>query len=104
MEVNTMSEMSVLRRANGEPFTEEINGRRVIPVWSSEQEVARYKERNPELITFSPSRLTRFLSNKAGTALGNGAEFFLLSNDDHDANLDDGKPISLEEILSRLER
>jgi hypothetical protein len=104
MEVNTMSEMSVLRRANGEPFTEEINGKRVIPVWSSEQEVARYKERNPELITFLPARLTRFLSNKAGTALGNRAEFFLLSNDDHDANLDDGKPISLEEILSRLER
>jgi hypothetical protein len=103
MEVNPMSDMSVLRRANGEPFTEEINGKQVIPVWSSEQEVARYKERNPELMTFLPSRLTRFLST-AGTVLGDGAEFFLLSEDDHDANLDDGRPISLEEILPRLER
>jgi hypothetical protein len=104
MEVNTMSEMSVLRRANGEPFSEEINGKRVIPVWSSEQEVARYKERNPELITFLPSQLTRFLSNKAWMAFSNGAEFFLLSEDDHDANLDDGRPMSLKEILPRLER
>ncbi len=96
-----MSEMLVLRRANGEPFTEEINGKQVIPVWSSEQEVARYKERNPELITFLPARLTRFLSNKARTVFGSGAEFFLLSEDDHDANLDDGRSISLEEILPR---
>lgn len=93
-----MSDVLVLRRANGEPFTEEINGKQVIPLWSSEEEVARYKERNPELITFLPARLTGLLNTKSRTTFGAGAEFFLLSEGDHDANLDDGKPISLEEL------
>jgi hypothetical protein len=52
-----MSEMYVMRRANGDLFTEEIEGRLLIPVWSSRETVARYKERNPKLINFLPARL-----------------------------------------------
>ncbi|HSE38915.1 MAG TPA: hypothetical protein VLG74_16560, partial [Blastocatellia bacterium] len=59
-----MSEMFVMRRADGEPFTEEINGERVVPLWSSEDALARYKERNPELLTFLPTRLTPSLLNR----------------------------------------
>lgn len=97
-----MSEMFIMRRANGDLFTEELNGRMRVPVWSSEEALARYKERNPELMIFFPTRLTGFLIDKIRGGLGSegGAEFFLLDEDDPDANLDDGKPIPLEEIFS----
>lgn len=43
-----MNDMLVLRRADGELFTEEINGKQVIPLWSSAEEVARYIGTQPE--------------------------------------------------------
>src|SRR5215216_2359308 len=96
-----MSDVFVMRRANGDLFTEEINGRLRIPVWKSEEAVARYRERNPELITFLPMRLSRPSIKKAVSGLGSVGvtEFFLISEDDPDADLTDGKPISLEEIF-----
>lgn len=95
-----MSEMFVMRRADGKPFTEEINGELVVPLWSSEDALARYKERNPELLTFLPTRLTPSLLNsiRSGLAGAGTRGFFLLPDDDPDADLDDGKPISLESI------
>ncbi len=94
-----MSELFVMRRANGDLLTEEINGKLVIPVWSGREAVARYKERNPELMIFLPARLDRSTMKK-GTS-GRGAEgtthFFLLSDDAPDAYLDDGRLITLEE-------
>ena len=101
-----MSEMFVMRRANGDLFTEQMNGRMRIPVWSSEEALARYKERNPELMIFLPTRLTNALVDKirSGPVREGGAEFLLLDEDDPDANLDDGKPIPLEEIFSGVER
>lgn len=100
-----MSEMFVMRRADGDLFIEEINGKRVAPVWSSEEGLARYKERNPELMTFLATRLTRSLINRLESGqTGEGAiGFFLLSEDDPDADLDDGRPISLEEIFPESE-
>ena len=96
-----MSDVYVVRRANGDLFTEEINGRLRIPVWKSEEAVARYRERNPELITFLPQRMSRPLMMKVASGLGSERtmEFFLLSEDDPDADLTDGKPVSLEEIF-----
>ena|SRR5438105_8874258 len=96
-----MNEMLVLRRADGELFTEEINGKQVIPLWSSAEEVARYKERNPTLITLLPTQLSGALRNKSKSIGAKGAEFFLISEDNHDASLDDGRTVSLEEIISR---
>ena len=96
-----MSEMFVLRRANGDLFTQEINGKLGIPVWSNEEMVNRYRERNPELMTFVGARLTRSLIDKIGNRLGNEGtvDFFSLAEDDPDADLENGRPISLEEIL-----
>lgn len=96
-----MSDAYVMRRANGDLFTEEINGRRHIPVWKSEGAAERYRERNPELLTFLPLRLSRPLMKKITSGLGNEGttEFFLLSEDDPDADLTDGVPVSLEEIF-----
>ena len=100
-----MSEMFVMRRADGDLFTEEIDGKLIVPLWSSEDALARYKERNPELMTFLPARLTRSLLNRIGSGLaGKGTTgFFLLAEDDPDADLDDGRPISLEGITLESE-
>ena len=105
MEVNRMSEMFVGRRADGELFTERIDGKWIVPLWSSKDALARYKERNPELLTFLPARLTgslldRIRSGQAGPEI---TAFFLLTDDDPDADLDDGRPISLDGITLESE-
>ena len=96
-----MSELFVMRRANGNLFTEEINGKLVIPVWSSAEAVARYRERNPELMTFLPARLDRPAMNRVKSGLGTEGttQLFLLSEDAPDAYLDEGRLITLEEIF-----
>ncbi len=96
-----MSDVFVMRRANGDLFTEEIDGRLCVPVWRSEEAVARYRERNPELITFLPMRFTRSVMKRITSGLGNEGttEFFLLDDRDPDADLKDGKPISVGEIF-----
>jgi hypothetical protein len=96
-----MSELFVLRRANGNLFTQEINGKLVIPVWSSRDTVARYKERNPELMIFLPARLDRSTIKKVKSGPGDegAAQFFLLSEDAPDAYLDEGRLITSEEIF-----
>src|SRR5215216_3423380 len=96
-----MSEMYVMRRANGDLFTAEIDGRSQIPIWISLEAATRYRERNPELMTFLPARLSRPLMRKIQSGLGREGtkEFLLLSGDAPDAYLNDGRPISLEEIF-----
>jgi hypothetical protein len=95
-----MNDMFVMRRANGDVFSEEIDGKPRVPVWSSEEGLARYKERNPELLTFLPARLTRTLMAKIGSGLaGEGATFLLLDEDNPAADLDVGKLLPLEGIL-----
>jgi hypothetical protein len=100
-----MSEMYVMRRANGDLFIEDVNGRPQIPVWSGLEAVARYKERNPELMTFLPAKLSRPLIRKIQSGLGSEGtkEFLLMSEGAPDAYLNDGRPISLEEIFSEGE-
>lgn len=101
-----MSEMFVMRRADGNLFTEETNGKLSIPLWSSEEALARYKERNPELMTFLPTRLTRSLLDRLGSGRADEGTpgFFLVAEDDPSADLDEGRPISLEEIFPASER
>jgi hypothetical protein len=96
-----MNGMFVMRRANGELFSEEIGGTRRVPLWSSEDSVARFKERNPELIIFNPTRFTRalFESFKKRTGSDHAPELFLLSEDAPDADLESGRPITLEEVF-----
>ena len=96
-----MSELFVMRRANGDLFTEEINGKLVIPVWSGRDAVARYKERNPALMIFLPARLDRSTMKKVTNGRGTEGttQFFLLSDDAPDAYLDEGRLITLEEIF-----
>ena len=97
-----MSELFVMRRANGNLFTREINGELVIPVWSSRETVARYKERNPELRIFLPARLDRPTIKRVtgGFGIEGSTQLFLLSEDAPDAYLDEGRLIAMEEIIS----
>lgn len=100
-----MGGVFVMRRANGDLFTEAIDGRLRVPVWSSEQALERYKERNPELMIYLPTRLTRSLIDRVGSKLGGSTpEFFLLPDDEPDADLESGRPITLEEIFPGSER
>jgi hypothetical protein len=95
-----MSTMYVMRRANGDLFTKETKGRVRIPIWSSEDAVARYKAHNPELAVFLPTRLERSVLKKV-TEIGSagGTEFFLLSDDSPSARLFDGRLIKPEELF-----
>jgi hypothetical protein len=96
-----MSEMFVGRRADGGLFAEDKNGTLKIPMWSSQEALARYRERNPVLMTFLSTPLTSSLINKllSGFEDSRIPEFILLHDDDPDADLEDGTPISLDEAL-----
>ena len=93
-----MAEMLVMRRANGDLFSREINGQPRIPVWSTRAACARYRERNPELLTYVPARLDEALIRR----ILDGARqvtFFLIAEDAPDASLDRGKVVSPDELL-----
>lgn len=96
-----MSDVYVMRRANGDLFTEETDERLIIPVFKNVEAAARYRERNPELMTFLPMRVNRPLISKLIGRLGSErtAEMILLTEDDPDADLTDGVPVPLEEIF-----
>ena len=100
-----MDELYVMRRANGDLFAKQINGKLVIPVWSSGEGIARFKARNPELVIFLPVRLDRSLIQriKGGLLDVGTTEFFLLSENDPDAHLDEGKYIKLDELFPEVQ-
>src|SRR4026208_1059378 len=99
-----MGDVYVMRRANGDLFTEEVQGKVRIPVWSSRDAADRYKARNPELNVFLPARLDRLLLNKIKTLNNEGpVEFFLLLEEDPNASLYEGRPIMPEEIFPEHE-
>jgi hypothetical protein len=92
--------MLVMRRANGDLFTEVVDGRIRIPVWSDSDAVERFKARNPELMIFLAVPLTRSIVQKSRQKLdNNNIEFFLLSDTAPSARLDDGEPINVEEVF-----
>jgi hypothetical protein len=87
-----MAEMLVMRRANGDLFTEAIGGQPRIPVWLSRAAVFRYRERKPELLTALPARLDDSLTKRIVSDIGRErhATFFPLSEDAPDAYLSRG--------------
>jgi hypothetical protein len=97
----TMGDMYVMRRANGDILTVEAQGKKRIPVWTSEDSVTRYKALNPELIFYWPVKLNRDVITRATrkALIGEPAEFFLLSTKTPDAQLEDGEPVTLEQVL-----
>jgi hypothetical protein len=98
-----MGDVYVMRRANGDLFTEEVQGKIRIPVWSSRDTADRYKARNPELSVFLPTRLDRLLFNKIKTLREESAGFFLLLEEDPNADLYEGRLIMPDEIFPEKE-
>lgn len=96
-----MRELFVLRRANGDLYTEQAGEELRVPVWSSRESVERYRERNPALRVFFPARLERRLLTKAlgGNGARRDAAPFLLSEDSPDASLSDGRTVGIDELL-----
>jgi hypothetical protein len=96
-----MSELYVMRRANGDLFTLEAEGERCIPVWPSKEAAVRYKARNRELLVFFPVRLDRSILLRAAAGPQSLAlpRFLLLPEDSPDANLYEGRPVAIEEIF-----
>jgi len=96
-----MAEMLVMRRANGDLFGKEINGQPRILVWSSRAACARYRVRNPELLTYMPARLDEALLRQLanGTNGARHATFFLISEDAPGASLDRGRSLAPDELL-----
>ena len=98
-----MSEMLVMRRANGDLLTEEIGGQRYIPAWTSIEALLRYRERNPQLMIYLPLHINRSLLTKvaASSDAGSPTRFFVLSDDSPEAELSDGTPVILDDVLSQ---
>lgn len=96
-----MAEMLVMRRANGDLFGKEINGQPRILVWSSRAACARYRARNPELLTYLPARLDDALMQRIvdGANGARHATFFLIAEDAPDASLERGSMVSPDELL-----
>jgi hypothetical protein len=103
-----MSDLFVMRRANGDLFTEVVGGKVVVPVWKGRDSAERYKARNPELIFFLPAPLdNRLLTGRFLNKLDSKetpAELFLLAGDDPEAELDDGRPFSPQEVMAITEQ
>ena len=99
-----MGDVYVMRRANGDLFTEEVRGKVRIPVWSSRDAADRYKARTPELSVFLPARLDQLLLNKIKTFDKEGpVEFFQLLEEDPNARLYEGRTIMPDEIFPEQE-
>jgi hypothetical protein len=94
-----MNNIFVMRRANGDLFTERVRDVVVVPVFEDRDTVDRYKARNPELMLYFPARLDKSILASA-TRSKESREFFLLSPDAPDADLDQGKLISSDELAS----
>jgi hypothetical protein len=98
-----MNDLFVMRRANGDLFTEEVDGRVVLPVWSGRDSVERYRERNPRLMIYFPAPLdAKTLKTASSGQLP--LEYFLLEEGDPDADLEEGRMISPDEVLLLTKR
>ncbi len=56
-----MATYYVLRRANGDILTLEVDGVSYVAVWASEQDLRRSKSANPDLMVYVPAPLERRL-------------------------------------------
>lgn len=94
-----MSAYYILRKANGDILTVEIEGKKHIAVWDSDTAVRRSKRANPELIVYVPAVLDHQLIERKFPNLD--VPFFLV--DSRDPDLQTGRQISGDELLAEPE-
>jgi hypothetical protein len=93
-----MSTYYVLRKANGDILTVEVEGKQYIPVWDSEIGLRRSKRANPDLIVYVPAPADRRLIERKFPKLD--VPFFLI--DSEDVDLQTGREISRDEVFGEL--
>jgi hypothetical protein len=98
--VDQSDQLTMMRRANGEPFTLMLKGRAHLALWRSLQSARYYKARNPELLVFSPAPVASPFGQKSLDALQSEDVGLFLLTDTGRARLGDGRRISWEEIKS----
>jgi len=92
-----MASYYVLRRANGDILTLDVNGTPHIAVWDSEEGVRRSKRANPELVVYVPAQIG---DHSIGRKLARmSAKFFLVDSSDPD--LTTGREISRDELFGQ---
>ncbi|MBI3951568.1 MAG: hypothetical protein HY314_14045 [Acidobacteria bacterium] len=94
-----MSTYYILRKANGEILTIDVEGKTYIPVWDSESAVRRSKRANPDLIVYVPVQLDRRWIERRFSNLQ--VPFLLV--DSRDPDLQTGREIDPAELFEQPE-
>lgn len=94
-----MSAYYVLRKANGDILTVDIEGTTYIAVWDSEVGVRRSKRANPDLLVYVPTAADRRLMERQFPHLDR--PFFLV--DSRDPDLHTGRQIDHTELFGEIE-
>ena len=98
-----MTYFFVMRRANGEFFTESLAGVQSLPIWPGILTLEKYKIFNPELDLFLPAHLNDpRINSKLKSLEKSGMKFLLMTSDDPSPDLSDGTPTTLGEIESLM--
>jgi hypothetical protein len=91
----------LMRLANGEVFTIHIDGNEYVAIWPDEESAMRYKERNPDLLTYLPARIDgRMVERKLRPlATLRPLRFWLLDATDPAADLYSGRIVEWPAVL-----
>ena len=93
-----LSQLTIMRRANGDLFAVRRKGRALIALWPSLQSALRYKARNPELLVFLPALAASPFGRKSLAALQEENTGLFLLTGTGGAQLADGHEIEWKEI------
>lgn len=93
--------MYAMRRANGDWFALEVDGKSRVPVFRSLDEAWRARAHNPELMLFRPALLDEHaLEEMATLDEGGTASFWLVDEEDTGADLRRGYPLEYVQLIS----
>ena len=94
-----MSDLYAMRRANGDWFALEENGRLLVPVFHSSHDAIMARLRTVEMLLFSPIALDACLLNEMRDGPSE-IDFCMVNNPF--ANLKQGNPLQRAEVLSLI--
>jgi hypothetical protein len=100
--VDKIEPLTMMRRADGRPFTLKVKGQEHLALWSSLQSAVRYKKRNPQLLIFIPASTASPFGQKSLIALRKENLGLFLLVDAGGAHLSDGRKITWEELDTRM--
>lgn len=94
-------EMYGMRRANGDWFAMDVDGRMRVPVFRSLEGAWRARAKNPELMLFRPAPLNeRALEEMATADEGRPVGFWLVDEEDPAALLRRGHPLEYMQLVT----